>query len=70
MNTLPPIGTKVRLSTTAIDILAKGKGRARDPGLVGDVVGHAAGKTDRRALVQWPSGPPEPLSPAHLELAQ
>lgn len=70
MNTLPPIGAKVRLSAKAIDILAKGKGRTRDPELIGEVVGHIAAKTARRALVQWPIGSPEPLPPAHLEIAQ
>ncbi len=70
MNTLPPIGAKVRLSAKAIDILAKGRGRSRDPNLVGNVVDHTAGKTERRALVQWPTGPAEPLPPVHLELAK
>lgn len=70
MNALPPVGAKVRLSAKATDILAKGKGRARDPELVGVVVDHIAAKTARRGLVQWPTGPAEQLPPAHLELAQ
>jgi hypothetical protein len=69
MNTLPPIGARVRLSAAALDRLDRSPGRGR-ANLVGEVVAHAPGPKQQRAVVRWSSSvAPEPLNPIHLELA-
>lgn len=69
MNSLPPIGAKVRLSAVATERLARSPGRARDV-VIGEVVGSIPAAGHIRAIVQWPNGsPPESLHPMYLELA-